>query len=318
MNIQTHSDVEARGNDASADIYPTRQGAKERWLDRQDPVVWQDWYPDAPLRRDQTQAFARDGFLVLRGLFDPDEVRSLIAAAARMRADGGAFPHEDVVAEPESEEVRTIFRIEEHDPTMARLAADARLAEIARFLLGDEVYIHQSRLNYKSGFGGKPFYWHSDFETWHAEDGMPRMRAVSASLLLTDNRAHNSALMLMPGSHRVFVSCAGSTPRDHHLNSLKAQTVGTPSRDSLTRMADRFGIADAEGPAGTLVLFDCNTVHGSNGNITPFPRSNAFFVYNAMSNALTRPFAAQRPRPGFLARRDPPEPIRPRAGGLAG
>lgn len=317
MNIQTHARAGGRGT-ATADLYPTRQHSTERWLDRHEPTVWQEWQPDAPLSRAEVQAFDRDGFLVLHGLFEPDEVQALIAAAARMRADGGAFPREDVITEPGSDAVRTIFRIEDHDPTMARLAADARLAGIARFLLGDEVYIHQSRLNDKSGFDGKPFYWHSDFETWHAEDGMPRMRAVSASLLLTDNCARNGALMLMPGSHRVFVSCAGATPRDNHLTSLKAQTVGTPSRESLTRMADRFGIADAEGPAGTLVLFDCNTMHGSNGNITPAPRANAFFVYNAVSNALTRPFAAQRPRPRFLARREPPEPIRPRAGTLAG
>src|SRR3546814_3200003 len=59
---------------------------------------------------------------------------------------------------------------------LRRLAADERLAGVARFLLDDTVYIHQSRLNYKPGFQGKEFYWHSDFETWHVEDGMPRMR----------------------------------------------------------------------------------------------------------------------------------------------
>ena len=44
------------------------------------------------------------------------------------------------------------------------------------------------------------------------------------------------------------------------------------------------------GPAGTVVVFDCNTMHGSNGNITPMPRANAFLVYNALSNALQEPY----------------------------
>lgn len=315
MNIRSKPVPETR-SPQGVDPYPTRTGAAERWIERADPVVWQDWRPGAPLDRAQTEAFERDGFLVLRGLFDPEEVQALTGAAARMRADGGAFPREEVVTEPESDDVRTIFRIEEHDPTMARLAADPRLAGIARFLLDDEVYVHQSRLNYKPGFNGKPFYWHSDFETWHAEDGMPRMRAVSASLLLTDNRADNGALMLMPGSHRIYVSCAGRTPAENHRRSLKAQRVGTPSNGSLARLAQRFGIVDAEGPAGTLILFDCNAMHGSNGNITPFPRSNVFFVYNAVSNALAAPFSAPAPRPGYLARRGRPEPLRMRAGRL--
>src|SRR3546814_10756649 len=46
-----------------------------------------------------------------------------------------------------------------------------------------------SRLNYKPGFKGKEFYWHSDFETWHVEDGMPQMRALSMSILLAENRS---------------------------------------------------------------------------------------------------------------------------------
>src|SRR3546814_8501331 len=85
---------------------------------------------------------------------------------------------------------------------MARLAADDRLAGVARFLLGDDVYVHQSRLNYKPGFVGKEFYWHSDFETWHVEDGMPQMRALSMSILLAPNTVLNGPLMIIPGSHR--------------------------------------------------------------------------------------------------------------------
>src|SRR3546814_19751740 len=72
-------------------------------------------------------------------------------------------------------------------------------------------YIHQSRLNYKPGFKGKEFYWHSDFETWHVEDGMPRMRALSMSVLLAENTPHNGPLMLIPGSHQSFLTCVGET-----------------------------------------------------------------------------------------------------------
>ncbi|MFW5881224.1 MAG: phytanoyl-CoA dioxygenase family protein, partial [Roseicyclus sp.] len=142
-------------------------------------------------------------------------------------------------------------------------------------------------------------------------------RAVSASLLLTDNSGLNGPLMLMPGSHRHFVACQGETPEDNHRSSLKRQEVGVPSPETLAAFAERFGIDSASGPAGTLIFFDCNTIHGSNGNITPFPRSNAFFVFNAVSNALTAPFAAPKPRPDFLADRGAPRAIRPVQGALA-
>src|SRR3546814_965327 len=104
-----------------------------------------------------------------------------------------------IVTEPQSREIRSIFEIHAQSPVMARLAADARPADVARFLLDDEVYIHQSRLNYKPGFKGRESYWHSEFETWPVEDSMPRMRALSMSVLLAENTPHNGPLRVIPG-----------------------------------------------------------------------------------------------------------------------
>jgi ectoine hydroxylase len=177
------------------------------------------------------------------------------------------------------------------------------------------VYVHQSRLNYKPGFQGKEFYWHSDFETWHAEDGMPRMRALSMSVLLAENTPNNGPLMLIPGSHRTFLSCVGATPEDHYKMSLKRQEYGVPDETNLAELAFSKGIVAPVGKPGTVIVFDCNMMHGSNGNITPFPRANAFLVYNAVSNRLEAPFAAAKPRPPFIAAREV-APISPASGAL--
>ena len=265
----------------------------------------------------QVDAFDRRGFLVLENIFSPGEVALLKQELRSIRRGDKVLDPESLITEPGSQEIRTVFQLERQSELFDRLSRDARIAGVVRFLLDDDLYIHQSRLNYKPGFTGKEFYWHSDFETWHAEDGMPRMRAISASVLLTDNDAMNGPLMLIPGSHRTFVSCAGETPEDNHKSSLKKQEIGVPSHETLTKMAHRHGIEYAAGKAGTVILFDCNTLHGSNGNITPFPRSNAFFVFNAWSNRATGPYAAARPRPEFLGARDPGEPIRIERGSLA-
>jgi ectoine hydroxylase len=282
------------------DLYPTRL-PEERWLPRLDETVSSEWHPGAPLTAEQADRFERDGFIVLEDLFSEEEMKALIAESEALRSGERKLEEGSVVTESGSDEVRTVFKLPEQSPPFERLARDRRLAGIVSFLLGEHVYIHQSRLNYKPGFTGKEFYWHSDFETWHAEDGMPRMRAISASLLLSDNSALNGALMLMPSSHKRFIACAGETPDDNHKSSLKKQEVGVPSHEALTKLASEHGISAATGKAGTLLLFDCNTMHGSNGNITPFPRSNAFFVFNAMSNQLEEPFGAKKPRPDFLA-----------------
>ena len=69
-------------------------------------------------------------------------------------------------------------------------------------------------------------------------------------------------------------------------------------------MAERHGIEQITGPAGSAVMFDSNLLPGSNGNITPFPRSNIFIVYNSVENTLEEPFAAPKPRPQHLGNRE--------------
>lgn len=308
--------TQALGKDVD-DLYPTRSANEESWSDRHDPVVWSDWSPEAPLTRAQADAYGRNGYIVLENIFSPGELGVLKNELEAIRSGGKPLMPDSVITEPGSDEIRTAFQLEKQSEVFSRLACDSRIAGVIRFLLGDELYIHQSRLNYKPGFTGKEFYWHSDFETWHAEDGLPRMRAISASILLTNNDALNGPLMLIPGSHKTFVCCAGETPDDNHKSSLKKQEIGVPSNETLTRLADKHGIDYAAGKAGTVILFDCNTLHGSNGNITPFPRSNAFFVFNAWTNRPQRPFAAARPRPEFLGARAPQAPIAVERGSLA-
>lgn len=299
------------------DIYPSRRAAEPEMLPRMDPVVHSQWSEAAPLTLEQTERFAREGYLVLEDVFDAEEVAFLQAGAGALLADPSSLDSETVITEPGCGEIRSVFEIHRQSPIMRRLVADERLAGVARFLLGDEIYVHQSRLNYKPGFQGKEFYWHSDFETWHVEDGMPRMRALSMSVLLAENTQHNGPLMLIPGSHRTFLTCVGETPEDHYRMSLKKQEYGVPDEDSLAELAHRHGIVAPVGKPGTVIVFDCNVMHGSNGNITPFPRANAFLVYNAVGNRLQAPFGVQKPRPAFIAARDA-APIAPVRGELAG
>jgi ectoine hydroxylase len=111
--------------------------------------------------------------------------------------------------------------------------------------------------------------------------------------------------MLIPGSHKSFVSCVGETPPDHFRTSLKKQEYGVPDRASVRTLVETHGIHTALGKPGAVIIFDCNVMHGSNGNITPQPRSNAFLVYNAFSNRLAAPFGPPAPRPAFIATREP-------------
>lgn len=295
---------------AVVDHWPSRREATPRWLPRNTRTARTPWSRDAPLTAVQQLKFEEDGFLVLDGIFSDAEIALLQQELTRLRADQSSLDPDTIIREPSDDAIRSIFAIHRQSSVFRRLAHDYRLVAIARHILADEVYIHQSRLNHKPGFRGKEFYWHSDFETWHVEDGMPDMRAISVSILLSENRDVNGPLMLMPESHRHYVTCIGETPEGHFRSSLRKQEYGVPDEESLTRLA-RKGIAAPTGPSGTVVIFDCNTMHGSNGNITPLPRANAFLVYNALSNALGAPFGPKHPRPDYIAARSDVKAIVP-------
>jgi len=286
-----------------SDRYPSRVAPEPQIVGRADPVVY-GGPEDGPLSAAQLQQFDADGFLLLDGLLYADEIELLLAELDRLASVPELRGDERTILEPGGEEVRSVFEVHLLSDVIARLAADARLAGAARQLLGSDVYIHQSRVNLKPGFRGKEFYWHSDFETWHVEDGMPAMRALSASISLTDNHEQNGPLMIIPASHQSFVACVGATPDGHYKSSLRRQEYGVPDDDSLARLVADGGIRSLAGAAGSVVLFDANCMHGSNGNITPYPRHNVFLVYNSTENRLVEPFGAATPRPTFIASRD--------------
>ena len=288
------------------DAYPSRVAAEPSVTERTEPVIHHPAGIESPgpASREALVEFERDGFMVMESVFSPAEMDACLDELAALGRDPEVRQAPETIIEPTSEAIRSVFAVHNTNRVFADLAGDRRLVDIAEQILGSQVYVHQSRVNLKPALIGEPFFWHSDFETWHVEDGMPSMRAVSASVALTDNTEFNGPLMLIPGSHRWFVSCVGETPDRHYETSLRRQQIGTPDDDNLAWMVSSGGIVAPKAKRGSVIFFDCNTLHASGVNLAPAPRSNAFFVYNSVENEVGEPFGGPAPRPEFLASRD--------------
>lgn len=284
---------------ATTDPYHSRTSEDWELAPRVDPTTSDH---RGPLTTDEVWNFAHDGFLFVPDLFSADEVEEFLQEANTV-AENWPSDREGIVREPDSDIIRSIFRLHKFSEVYRKLFADERLLDRAKQLVGSDVYIHQSRINYKPGMNGREFFWHSDFETWHVEDGMPRMRALSVSIFLTESNEFNGPLMLIPGSHETYVRCAGETPEKNYETSLRRQQLGVPSAEALTTLLQDREIVAPKGEAGSVIFFDCNTMHGSNGNLSPDPRVNLFSVYNSVENALVEPFCGLDPRPEYLAER---------------
>ena len=286
------------------DLYPSRTD-EEKILERVDPVVYsQKSSKDYTLDNASRESYEENGFIVIPNVFSTDEIDELRKELDKMASNDKLREKEEFIYEPESDELRTIFNQHLFSSLFEKVSKDKRIVNKVEQLLGSDVYIHHSRVNIKPSYKGKSFPWHSDFETWHCEDGLPRCRCLTAWIMLTDNTEYNGPLYLIPGSHKKYISCKGQTPKDNYKKSLRRQEYGVPSKQIIKEITKKSEVRGAYGKAGTLVIHDGNILHGSPDNISPYDRTNAFFVFNSIENKPVKPFGAETARADFLCLKD--------------
>ncbi len=281
------------------DLYPSRVGQDEKIIPRVDPVVYGDVQPKIKhaLTATQLESYRDNGFIVLAD-YMPEMVEPLLGEIEHLK--NVMAGREELITEPNNDEMRTIFKPFAFSQLIDLFSRHPKILTIARQLLDSDVYITQSRINLKPAFHGLAFPWHSDFETWHVEDGMPRMRAVTAWIMLNENNEYNGPLYVIPGSHKSFVSCAGVTESKNYNQSLKKQLAGVPQPETMQHLLKNCGIKGVYGTPGTVVFHECNLMHGSPDNISGMPRTLLMLVYNSCENKLVKPFCDQPPRPDYL------------------
>uniref|UniRef100_UPI004048908E phytanoyl-CoA dioxygenase family protein n=1 Tax=Aliarcobacter sp. TaxID=2321116 RepID=UPI004048908E len=283
------------------DLYPSR-GLKEKIIKRVDKVVYsKEKIGKYSLEEKELKAYEKDGFIIIPEVFSQDEIKKFAKELKILESNEKLRKNEEFISEPDSSKIRTIFNQHLFSKIYKKLSRDPRILNKVMQILGSDVYIHHGRINVKRAYKGKSFPWHSDFETWHSEDGLPNCRCLSAWLMLTDNTQFNGPLYLIKESHKKFVSCEGVTPKDNYKKSLKKQEYGVPSIDAIKELSKGDKLVSAIGKAGTLVLHDGNILHGSSDNISPDDRTNVFFVYNSVKNTPFKPFASKEPRADFLS-----------------
>ena len=171
--------------------------------------------------------------------------------------------------------------------------------ELASQILGDDIYVHQSRINFKRA-GGSGWHAHSDFETWHSQDGMPLMQCCTVMIPLSENGPENGMLELLSGSHKHFFPCKKAFQPIDAEKEFANQTEGLPSNEVIKKYLSNDYVGAKCSP-GDAIVFDCNTLHRSADNNSDQDRINLFFVFNRNENRLVEPFSRKEHRPVQMA-----------------
>lgn len=286
------------------DLYSSRE-EEEKIIKRIGPTLYRNKpIGEYSMYSRERKEYEKNGFILFPNFFAPEEVHELNEELQKLAIDKTLQSKDEFIHEPENNELRSIFNQHLVSPLFDKYSKDVRILDKVQQILGGDVYIHHSRINIKPAYKGKSFPWHSDFETWHCEDGLPECRCLTAWIMLTDNTEFNGPLYLIPGSHKYYVSCKGRTPEENYKQSLRKQEYGVPSLDAIKTLTKDSELVSAHGKAGTLVIHDGNVMHGSPDNISPMPRTNAFFVYNSVENKPIKPFGAKKSRADFLCLKD--------------
>jgi ectoine hydroxylase-related dioxygenase (phytanoyl-CoA dioxygenase family) len=212
---------------------------------------------DLPLSDADVEAFRRDGAIVVRGLFTPDEVATVEAGIERNLAEPG--PMFKVASKPDDpgrfvEDFCQWQRIDEY----RRIAHDSRAADVAaRLMGGTTVRLFHDHMLVKEPGTRQETPWHQD-QPYYNVDGW-----MNCSMWMpVDPVPQESTLEFLAGSHLG----GWLIPRTFMDKQAKWFPEGTMSEvPGVEADRDAFRILGWELEPGDVVFFHMLTLHHSYG-----------------------------------------------------
>ena len=219
---------------------------------------------------DQRAAYNRDGFVMIRSLFDAEEIgilREAIELDPQLR--------ESLYDRKDSEGKATRMATWNHpgDSAYGLAARCNRVVDTMEDMLGGEVYHYHSKLTAKEPRVGGAWEWHQDYGYWY-HNGCVYPYMASVMVALDHSTRDNGCLQVLRGSH-----LAGRV--DHGV--LPGEQVGADPR-RVEQMLKQLELVYAEMAPGDGLFFHSNLMHRSDQNRSENRRWTVLFCYNAARN----------------------------------
>ena len=197
-------------------------------------------------------AFARDGFVILPGLFSAAECQVWKAEGERVLAEVRRA-HQAAGRDADAELASGVYvGLSQRSPVFAALTADPRLTGALREVLGPDLAFISDKLVFKDDRTEFATPWHQDYAYWQGA------HKPSFWIALHDATTENGCLKLMPGSHQRELAHDEVASRKGFGRRLEA--------------IDESKAVAAPLAAGGAVLFHDLTLHASFPNRSGQPR----------------------------------------------
>lgn len=222
-----------------------------------------------PLTKDEVQAYHRDGFVLVRGMFDSEETGMLRRAA---KEDRELDQHSFARADGEGGTVRLSLWNHPGDTIYGMFARCESVVDSAEAVLGGEVYHYHSKMIMKDARVGGAWAWHQDYGYWY-QNGVLFPLLTSAFIAVDRATRENGCMQVIQRSHEL-----GRI--DHVLTGDQAGA----DLDRVNEVLKRLPLVYVEMEPGDMLLFHANMLHRSDQNRSDNPRWSMICCYNAARN----------------------------------
>jgi phytanoyl-CoA hydroxylase len=223
------------------------------------------------LTQDQIDTYNREGYLAVREVYTPAEVRELqevtdefVQKSAEVSQHTEIFDI-DIKAghSANSPKLRRIKNPHLHHDAYNRAMRNPKLLDIIEQLIGSDIRHHHTKLNNKAPGGGAQVEWHTDWGFYPASND----DILEVGVAIDAMTVENGCLMVMPGSHK-------GPAYDHHENGVFVGAVQMSDVD----MDNAGQILLNE---GDISLHHVRALHGSEPNMSANARRLLLMGYAA-------------------------------------
>ncbi len=217
----------------------------------------------------QVADYQKMGFVLVPGMFDPEEIALLRNAA---KEDKALDQHSIGRADGDGGSVRLALWNHPGQGIYGMFARCERAVRSMELLLGGEVYHYHSKMIMKDAKVGGAWTWHQDYGYWY-QNGCLFPHMASLFIAVDPCTRENGCLQVIAGSH----ACGRM---DHTLTGDQAGA----DRERVQELLTRLPLEHVEMAPGDGLFFHGNLLHRSDQNRSDHPRWSMICCYNSAHN----------------------------------
>ncbi|HWF66746.1 MAG TPA: phytanoyl-CoA dioxygenase family protein [Acidobacteriaceae bacterium] len=217
----------------------------------------------------EAAAYQEDGYILVRGMLDAQEIEMLGRAA---REDRVLDQHSYGRADGEGGTVRLSLWNHPTDTIYGMVARSESIVNSAEKLLEGEVYHYHSKMIMKDAKVGGAWAWHQDYGYWY-QNAVLFPLLTSAYIAIDRATKENGCLQVIRKSHQL-----GRI--DHVLTGDQAGA----DNERVQEVLKKLDLVYVEMEPGDALFFHANLLHRSDQNHSDNPRWSMICCYNAASN----------------------------------